>query len=69
VFVKNRIMKYILDNLIIDNLWIFMVPLFIIIVGVIIEAIEKGLNNLTRKESAIFYLAIVVLLIILSGII
>lgn len=62
-------MKYILDNLIIDNLWIFMVPLFIIIVGVIIEAIEKGLNNLTRKESAIFYLAIVVLLIILSGII
>lgn len=52
-------MKYIIDNLIIDNLWVIGYIASFICIGIIIEATQKGMDNLSQTETRAFWISLI----------
>ncbi len=58
-------MKYLWQNGVIDNLWVLLIPIVILILGIVVEGFDKGVSNLSRTEEVVFFLACLALLVII----
>jgi len=57
-------MAYVWQNLIVDNIWVLGVILGIVMLMIVVDAVQRGINNLSPTEGVFFFISLAGLLLL-----